>query len=518
MPSWRMVPPPPASPAAGAPQAEGSRSKKRRRVSDAYCSLLHGGSDHFLVYALIVGVRLKRLCRRRADRVLLCAGPWWENPHSREALRSVWTHVIKVDLIHAPHATLAPRHTCVFSKLEVFRLPYRRVVFLDLDLVPMADLSPLFEVPAPAAMHHGACSAHLAHGELIPKDAMDYRWCVNAGVMRLDPMRTSEQRKRHFERMAEEVQEIRRPTMLPEQYFLVNCIDGWRHLHPRWNMEVGAIYDDPGFVWPRRQARQVSAKPGMYRGQQWREQDVSKVRVFHFSGTKLSPWWYSDMTPEQALEEVQRDWRFRDPRHLLATTIHAWLSALEELELEETAGWAEDVRQPFVTALSRLRKKAWEYRCWEEAERRNGFQCHRCQRKFLASEGRCLVGYEGWWGCSDCVVGYIFSDEVSDPGRCVRCGTCSGKRWKMVGDPRSPEWYCGPCYDTWWDASDQSEGCWTPPDPEAGGPSGGWTTATSSTRASHSTTGSSSSLGQPVPKSGRGGGWGRRHFHKKNRR
>eukprot|EP00419_Tripos_fusus_P054648 CAMPEP_0172808686 /NCGR_PEP_ID=MMETSP1075-20121228/7836_1 /TAXON_ID=2916 /ORGANISM="Ceratium fusus, Strain PA161109" /LENGTH=650 /DNA_ID=CAMNT_0013647869 /DNA_START=83 /DNA_END=2033 /DNA_ORIENTATION=- len=331
-----------------------SWSPERKRHSRAYCSLLHGSDNHFFVYALILGFRLKILCPD-ADRVLLCAGRWWKDRAARTALSCVYTCIRHVQLIHAPKASSVARHNRVFSKIQALRLPYRKLVFLDLDLVPRADLSALFDVQAPAGMHHGdrRSGKPLQHGQPIAPEC-DGWWCVNAGVLRLDPGPTRQARRQNVASLVDDVRRIRWPTALPEQYFLAGRMEGWRHLDPRWNMEVGPHYDDPGFTWPRTQARQASAVP---RGQLWLGQAVEDVRVFHFSGTKLHPWWYVDLSPQAAFDEASALWYHRDPRRLIATAIFEWRLALDAT-MTAAASWPIEAQQSVYAALRRLREDA----------------------------------------------------------------------------------------------------------------------------------------------------------------
>lgn len=407
---------------------------QRPRCQRAYCSLLHGPDEHFFVYALVVGARLRRFCAG-AERVLLCAGRWWEDRAARSALARFYTELRHVQLIHAPHATRVPRHSWVFSKIQAMRLAYRHLVFLDLDLVLRADLAPLFEVPAPAGMHHGDCKgSQLAHGEPIATDQS--WWCVNAGVMRLDPCTTRRARHQDVASMLHEVKHIRYPTALPEQYYLAGRLEGWRHIDPKWNMEVGLTYDDPGFTWPRPDARKAALAP---RGRMWLQQATEDARVFHFSGTKLHPWWYADLDPQAAYNEAAERWRHRDPRRLVATALREWCVALDEL-LAEVAHWPAEERCVVEAAVRRLTDDAAAHRRKAKAWNSRPMCCRRCRSWFAPAEGRWLLGWEGWWLCSDCVVGYILSDEEPEPLRCWACGGQGPGRWEWARG--RPWWRC----------------------------------------------------------------------------
>jgi len=283
------------------------------------------------------------------------------------------------------------------------------------------------------------------HGELIQADKEAW-WCVNAGVMRLDPDATRNARKKNVAAMVREIRQIKCPTALPEQYYLAKRIGGWRHLDNIWNMEVGAQYEDPGYTWPREGARRDSS--AKLRGRLWMNQEASQVHVFHFSGTKLHPWWYCDLSPEETYEEAAREWQHRDPRRLIATALCNWRQALEEV-VHEVAKWPAYERDATHVVVKRLRQRASDYRRWWLSERAKGIACKRCQQRVMKTEGRWLMGWEGWWLCHDCVVGYVMSDE--EPEAPI-CGKCKGSnadngrwKWSKVNRHWTPVWQCDAC-------------------------------------------------------------------------
>lgn len=424
----------------------GCRSALRRLAADsvesaptsrAYCALLHGSEDYFIVYALVVGLRLKRLCGG-ADRVLLCNGHWWQDHAARTALECVYTRVMEVPLISAPHATKLPRHEQAFTKLQALRLPYRHVVFLDIDLVPRVDLSPLFEVEAPAGMYHGEDDIDSAHGGLIQRSGEGSDWCVNAGVLRLDPRETARAREQELEDILGDVMKIDCPSALPEQYYIVERFTGWRHLDCSWNMEVGPLYGDPGFTWPRDGAREASVAP---RSRAWSAQAVEDVRVFHFSGRRCHPWWYVDLSPQEAFEHASVEFCHRDPRRLVATAVREWRLALDEL-VAASLLWPPRPAARLQDVVARLRQRAAEYRAEHRRERCRLRPCHRCALPVKEEEeGRWLIGWEGWWLCRDCVVGYVFSEECPPPQACIKCGQSEvAGAWSWEGS--TPGWTC----------------------------------------------------------------------------
>merc|ERR1712205_149839 len=96
----------------------------------------------------------------------------------------------------------------------------------------------------------------------------------------------------------------------------------------------------------------------------------------------------------------------RDPRRLVATALYEWCLGVQEL-LEDTADWGEPERRVVKDVHGKLAAKAsalWERQTWD---RSYGQKCRQCKHLFEWWEGRTLWGWEQWWLCKDCVVGYI---------------------------------------------------------------------------------------------------------------
>lgn len=104
--------------------------------------------------------------------------------------------------------------------------------------------------------------------------------------------------------------------------------------------------------------------------------------------------------------------------------------------------WLPEERESVESAVAWLREKAASYRLWNR--RGPEMQCRHCSNWFSSSEGRWLVGWEGWWLCSDCIVGYVFSDEAPEAPSCAACsGSTSGGCWSW--EQGQPQWLCGVC-------------------------------------------------------------------------
>eukprot|EP00439_Symbiodinium_sp_Y106_P047123 s427_g6.t1 len=129
----------------------------------------------------------------------------------RKCLDAVW-QVAEVDLVdqEAADKTRRKRHRYVFTKLRAFQVPYRKLIFFDLDIIIRSSPKELFQVTAPAGMYHGHWNRdQAAHGQEIPAEAFynsDYGvyGCINAGLMRLDTLPTAEQRRRFTDEMLKE--------------------------------------------------------------------------------------------------------------------------------------------------------------------------------------------------------------------------------------------------------------------------------------------------------------------------
>ena len=109
----------------------------------AFVSLLHGESQEYLAYALVLGRRLRQECPG-VDRVLLLGPGQWRSRAARAALAwAGWSYVWAVHPIRAGHLDKSGRHGLVFTKLRALEVPYERIVLLDLDLLDFLSFSDL---------------------------------------------------------------------------------------------------------------------------------------------------------------------------------------------------------------------------------------------------------------------------------------------------------------------------------------------------------------------------------------
>jgi len=337
---WEVVPPPPNS-------------------KHAFCSLLHGDSDMFFVYALHIAFQLKAWAHKTAaapaDRVLLVGdSQFFEEPGSRNALYSAgWTHIVPVDLIDGAHLSYARRHNAVFTKLRALGLPYEKVLLLDLDLLVRDNIYCLFDVLAPAAKYHGDRWQHesLLHGELLPAAVTEGDWwCPNAGVMRLDPHATQEERLKMMHAMEHEISAGVGLTKsnLPEQDYLAQRLSGWRLIDSRFNLE---LYEVTSF------------------------DQIQSASVVHFSGKSscLQPTHWLDVDPE-GLQQFVEKWCNRHtslehvPIQVFIFACREWREVLDLL-VTDSEGWTAAAQDAVQQVLKRLRCQAPEERSWHMEDR-----------------------------------------------------------------------------------------------------------------------------------------------------
>ena len=334
----------------------------------AYVALLHGFKSEFLIYALQLGHRLAQF-DASTPRVLLLGkdvpdqiSPFMYN-EDRQCLDAFW-QVVEVDLVdqEAADRTRLKRHRYVFTKLRAFQVPFRKIIFFDLDIVIRSSPKELFQVQAPAGMYHGYWNRSLAgHGGEIPTEAFHEdsgRGCINAGLMRLDPLPTLKERNRFVEEMLAEVAQIdeRDESYLPEQYYLVNKIPGWRHITVSWNCEVNPLQYMDTRGRGLRTAQEEMPKDWLQLGKN-KDELLRNVKMFHFSGKWVEPWWFLNTFFHEAVAFARKQFEHSDPRGMIALAVAEWLSAVSELEKSEIFN-SEQMRNNLYYHLDYLSDKA----------------------------------------------------------------------------------------------------------------------------------------------------------------
>ncbi|CAJ1410593.1 unnamed protein product [Effrenium voratum] len=403
----------------------------------AYVSLLHGDRVEFWLYALMLGHRLRQL-DQATPRVLLVARPTEDyaapflEGMSYKCLQALW-EVRPVDLVDAAAAdkTRRKRHRYVFTKLRVFEVPYKHIMFFDLDVVVRRDPSELFKVSAPAGMYHGRWdrSEFASHGGLLPQEAFEkddcVRGCVNAGLLRLDPPVTSVERRELLDEMLREVAKLKEDdqSYLPEQYFLVKQIPNWHHIKVAWNCEVNprwSVVERHKGNSKLEKCREV-IKAELPRD--WFElcetqEQLRSVGMFHFSGLWLQPWWYLNMPPTEAHQQLKKQFDKRDPPGMVALAVAEWLLAAQELK--ESAVFSEDETYCFKQQLGMLERTAEKW--WDGVQ-----SCNAC--------GAIQDDYDE--SCEECEVSAHLA-RVVERSESATVSTSKGRRqnWDLGGNKK----------------------------------------------------------------------------------
>ena len=371
-----------AGPPKAARESEAEATQAVKTADRCFAALLHGNADSFFVYACILGRRLREYSAG-PDRVLLCGpGRCSNDAAARRALRTAgWQRFVSIEPITAAHLdkTCRKRHALVFSKLRALELPYAKVLLLDLDLLPRdgVDMGKLFQVAAPAGKYHGLSAEDrgLAHGEPIPAWLRKRKtWCPNAGVLRLDPLPALTDRIADVESMVAEIHRRSGASYLPEQYYLADRLQGWRHIDKAWNWEICPEMDDPGITYPIDKACCEAKQFGwasLYLDV-WGQGDtptaatvLRDVLVWHFSGTssERTPWLLLDLPGAAAVRhEVERRFQARDPGGIVASSLAEWRTAYDALLAEAKAGHGWDALRYLREAARRLSMEAARYR------------------------------------------------------------------------------------------------------------------------------------------------------------
>lgn len=231
----------------------------------AHVSLLMRG-ERYLPGVLVVAAALRWHVRSRAALVCLVddSVPTW----ARDMLARVYDRVLEVPRLRAhessfPAEVLADQYRDMYTKLHLFDatlLPYRRVVYVDADLLPLRCFDHLFTVPAPAAVIESVSASsqyawvrhmrQVVHGRPVPAPMLelssdqDITGGINGGLLLVEPDRA------RFEEM---VARIARPMAewggrhkqhyergirygFAEQHFLqVEFQEAWTAIDPRFN-------------------------------------------------------------------------------------------------------------------------------------------------------------------------------------------------------------------------------------------------------------------------------------------
>ena len=162
----------------------------------AMAVVMWGANPGFVLGALVLGWRLRELSTT-AELILLHTD---EVPQNHLDLLANYWQLRVVDYIDGArglYTSKGHRFDGVFTKINAWNVTdFRKVLLLDIDIIPMHSLDSLFDLPTPAAFHRGRDD--FQHGApvngrsfFIGEDEKDWSWCqgggINAGVILLEP-------------------------------------------------------------------------------------------------------------------------------------------------------------------------------------------------------------------------------------------------------------------------------------------------------------------------------------------
>lgn len=204
-----------------------------------YVSLLFG--DEYLEPALALGHSLQATGTRNT-RILM---------HTDDVpaqhllvLARVWDHLVPVDDIHSYDLDKTGKFRRIFTKLHCINSDLLRthvgvsldkVLFLDLDMLPLHNMDKLFDLRPPAAMHNDKSKEPKAkdHGTRLAAEET----YINAGVMLLAPNHDFFLALRSDVERVDETWHYK--TYCPEQTYLSNLLAGEiTHISQLFNFEV----------------------------------------------------------------------------------------------------------------------------------------------------------------------------------------------------------------------------------------------------------------------------------------
>eukprot|EP00434_Breviolum_minutum_P025766 symbB.v1.2.022777.t1/scaffold2059.1/size90859/5 len=218
----------------------------------AFVTALWGANAGYALGALVLGYRLQELSPK-IDRVIVHTDDVPANYLKAFEKDGLW-QLRKVDYIDGVPALYVSKGNIfdgVFTKLAVWKLEeYSKVILLDLDIIPLKPLDPLFDLPCPAAMVRGQGSD--IHGSEVDggrffgtEEYRDYPWGqsggINAGLILLQPD------DHVFQQMLSEVTCKYHPCHVagsgPEQdylsrFFAAKKDSPWHHISVAWNYQL----------------------------------------------------------------------------------------------------------------------------------------------------------------------------------------------------------------------------------------------------------------------------------------
>ena len=241
----------------------------------AYVCLYFGNSVEVLIGLMVVGRAVKVQFPTTHDVLLMHTS---DVPAKHPSILASYFDLVLVEDILLPHLVTPksrPQLQRLFAKLHMLRLvKFKKVLFIDGDVLIRAPLDEIFDVDTPAALPVGFNGfLRFEHGEHLSMDHFlhhpeddELQVRMNAGIVLLAPC------KETFEALLLAARERRVHSHCPEEELLTWYFAGssgesqWHALDVMWNLEIHES-----------QKCNVS------------EQDMVAVKACHYSCSKCMP-------------------------------------------------------------------------------------------------------------------------------------------------------------------------------------------------------------------------------------
>ena len=160
-------------------------------LDETYATLIHYPDIRAsLCQAAVLGAALRRLDPKRQRLVVASSKAV---PVSRRILEShgLWRVVDRRGLVNESQSSGQTKAKLAHEsgrKLPIFRLPYKRVLYLDADILPVRSLGHVWD-----KSRAGTLSATLN----VPTEAFDKRFgarCFNGGILMIEPSQRAAER------------------------------------------------------------------------------------------------------------------------------------------------------------------------------------------------------------------------------------------------------------------------------------------------------------------------------------
>ena len=273
----------------------------------AYVCLYFGNSEELLIGLMVVGRAVKVQFPTTHDVLLMHTS---DVPAKHLSILASYFDLVLVEDILLPHLVTPksrPQLQRLFAKLHMLRLVrFRKVLFVDGDVLIRAPLDEIFDVDTPAAVPVGYEGfLRFAHGQhlsmdhfLCDSDAHELKVWMNAGIMLLAPCEET------FKALLLAARERSVHSHCPEEELLTWYFarkSQWHALDVGWNLEV-------------HESQRLNVL----------EQDIVAAKVFHYSCAWCKPWW------------ITRGWaKYSD-------SLQDWVAKLSSEWLQSQSWYADD--------------------------------------------------------------------------------------------------------------------------------------------------------------------------------